>query len=92
MIRIAVVDDEPAAIEAISVTFKQIQNDLNVTFQIDKFTSGKELLNSFHVTVYDALFLDIDMPQDSGFAVSAFLRENSNNIPIVYITNPSTLY
>ena len=90
-IRIAVVDDEPAAVEAIAVTFEQIQNDLNVTFQIKKFASGKELLDSLHVTAYDALFLDIDMPQDSGFAVSAFLRENSNNIPIVYITNRDDL-
>ena len=91
MIRIAIVDDEPVAIETIAVTFKQIQNDLNVTFQIDKFTSGKELLDALHVTAYDALFLDIDMPQDSGFAISAFLRENSNNIPIVYITNRDDL-
>ena len=91
MIRIAIVDDEPVAIETIAVTFKQIQNDLNVTFQIDKFTSGKELLDALHVTAYDAPFLDIDMPQDSGFAISAFLRENSNNIPIVYITNRDDL-
>ena len=91
MIRIAFVDDEPAAIEAIVVAFKQIQNDLNVTFQIDKFISSKELLDSLHVIVYDALFLDIDMPQDSGFAISAFLRKNSNNIPIVYITNRDDL-
>lgn len=91
MIRIAIVDDEPVAIKTITVTFQQIQNDLNVTFQIDTFTSGKELLDALHVTAYDALFLDIDMPQDSGFAVSAFLRENSNNIPIVYITNRDDL-
>lgn len=91
MIRIAVVDDEPAAIEAIVFAFNKIQNKLNVTFQMDKFTSGKDLLDALHVTVYDALFLDIDMPQDSGFTISAFLRENSDNIPIVYITNRDDL-
>lgn len=91
MIRIAVVDDEPTALKVITEYFEQIQNDLNVTFQIRKFTSGKELIDSFHVVQYEALFLDIDMPQDSGFDVSKFLRENNNNIPIVYITNRDDL-
>lgn len=91
MIKIAVVDDEPAAIESIVVCFKNIENDLNITFQIDKFTTGRELTDAMHVVPYEALFLDIDMPQDSGFDVSAFLREHSNNIPIVYITNRDDL-
>ncbi len=91
MIRIAVVDDEPTAIKVITEYFEQIQNDLNVTFQISKFTSGKELIDSLHVVQYEALFLDIDMPQDSGFDVSKFLRESNNNIPIVYITNRDDL-
>lgn len=91
MVRFAVVDDEPVAIEAIVNVFEQIQQNLGLPFEVDKFASGKELLDSLHVTVYDALFLDIDMPQDSGFTVSAFLREYGNNIPIVYITNRDDL-
>lgn len=91
MIRIAVVDDEPAAIESIVACFKNIENDLNMTFQIDKFTTGRELTDAMHVVQYEALFLDIDMPQNSGFAISEFLRENSNIIPIVYITNRDDL-
>lgn len=91
MIRIAIMDDELTAIDAIAACFKNIQNDLNMTFQIDTFTTGKQLMDAVHVAAYEAFFLDIDMPQDSGFTVSAFLREYSSNAPIVYITNRDDL-
>lgn len=91
MFRVAILDDEPTAIESIVACFNNIQNNLNVIFQIDKFTTGRDLIETLHVISYEALFLDIDMPQDSGFVISKFLRENNNNIPIVYITNRDDL-
>lgn len=91
MIRIAVFDDEKNAIYMIVRKIKEIEPQLNVEFEIDTFTDATSLLNAFNTGQYQALFLDLDMPEKTGFEVSSYLRENRNEIPIVYITNRDDL-
>lgn len=91
MIRIAVVDDEPKAIDLIVRKIKEIEKQLGVTFEIDTFTSGSDLLNVFYANQYQSLLLDLDMPDKTGFDISAALRKSRNGIPIVYITNRDDL-
>lgn len=91
MIRIAVVDDEMAAIDMIVSRVLNIQKNFDVEFQIDTYTEVEKLLNTLQAISYQALFLDLDMPEKSGFDISSVLRESGNEVPIIYITNRDDL-
>ena len=91
MIRIAIVDDEPIALESIVTRFEKLQDKLEVKYKIDTYTSGNQLMTALQKNQYQALFLDIDMPKHSGFDISAVLREKNMDTPIVFITNRDDL-
>ncbi len=70
MIRSAICDDDPTILDylyaQISKEFKRQGADIH----IDKFTSGKDFLNAHKIEPYDVVFLDIDMPEISGFDIA----------------------
>lgn len=82
--RFAIVDD-------MEVTLK-ILNELILKFtekfktEVDCFSSAQSFLEKYTLNKYDALFLDIDMPEITGFRLTDILHENHDNIPIVYVT------
>ena len=44
--------------------------------QVDVFSDGQELLSKIHeLSVYDIIFMDIGLPDISGFELSSRLRE-----------------
>ncbi len=91
MIRGAICDDEPAVLdylyEHILKEFKQQGADIH----IDKFTMGKDFLNAHKTEPYDVVFLDIRMPDISGFDVAAKLRKLSEKVYIIFVTTENTL-
>ena len=82
--RFAIVDD-------MEVTLK-ILNNLILKYtakhkaEVDCFSSAQSFLKEYALHKYDALFLDIDMPEITGFKLTDILHENHDNIPIVYVT------
>ena len=82
--RFAVVDDEPGILKQIPVLIRQFSPDIKI--ETDTFSSSSEFLNTYTSQKYDALFLDIDMPDMNGFALAEYLRHQSDLVPIVYIT------
>lgn len=91
MIRIAVVDDEEIAVEKIRKTIENYLNKLNVKCQINLYTDPDKFLSDFLKCKFQALFIDLDMPIQSGFEVSDKIRKLNVNVPIVYITNRNDL-
>lgn len=91
MIRIAVVDDQPEAINMIVPIIKECQSDLSVEFEIHAFSDTSEFENTIQTVGYHAMFLDLEMPGKTGFDLSQSLRDKSDDIPIVYITNRDDL-
>ena len=91
MIRIAVVDDQTEAISGILSVFQQWQTENHINFEIDTYTDTDVFCNAIFDKKYQVLFLDLDMPKQSGFDISQSLRELGNNTPIVYITNRDDL-
>lgn len=85
VIRAAICDDEPTILdylhEHISKEFKQQGAEI----QMDKFTSGKEFLNVHEEELFDLVFLDIDMPEISGFDVAEEISESEYTI-IIFVT------
>ena len=54
--------------------------------EIKVFDSAKALLFAFREKMADAVFLDIDMPQMSGFEAAEALQGIKDDIPIVFVT------
>ena len=82
--RFAVVDDEPGILKQIPVLIRQFSPDIKI--ETDTFSSSSEFLSAYTIKKYDALFLDIDMPDMNGFALAEHLRHQNDLVPIVYIT------
>lgn len=87
--RFAVIDDDEAMLHSIPEHIRKSIN--NERLEIDCFLSSQAYLKHDPKIFYDALFLDIDMPEMNGFELAAFLRDNGENIPIVYITGRDDL-
>jgi len=85
MIRGAICDDESAVLDylyaQISKEFKWQGADIH----IDKFTSGKDFLNAHNAEPFDVVFLDIDMPEISGFEIAEQIKDIVETL-IVFVT------
>lgn len=90
MIRAAICEDEQTILdylyEHISAEFKRQSADV----EIDKFTSGEPLLNSYKAEPFDAVFLDIDMPEMSGFDIAEKINRNGAPL-IIFVTSHDEL-
>lgn len=85
MIRIAVVDDEKEQIEKIKQIVSAFFCEKRISISIDSFTNGEDLLNT--ATIYDLIFLDIQMPGIDGIETGQRLRVNNKNAVMFYITS-----
>ena len=87
--RFAVIDDDPHILTILPELIRANVNGIGV--EIICFGSGKEYLEDHSVTNINALFLDIDMPEYSGFDLAVELQRRNENIPIVYVTGRDDL-
>ncbi len=89
--RIAVCDDNKATAEVISDTVRRRISEFTDDFNLFVFNSGKELLAAHSVEPINIIFLDIDMPEMSGFDAARLLREKYSNSYIIFVTSYSEL-
>lgn len=91
MIRIALCDDDKPFLTTLSSIirdeFKKYTND----FEVKCFSNGVLLLNENSHEKFDVLFLDIDMPEISGFDIARSIRQAFSNCFIIFITSHSEL-
>lgn len=85
-IKIAIVDNEPNQIEEIKKFCESFSLENNFFIEINSFYNGYDFLEK-DSTIFDCVFMDIDMPGINGMDVSNKLREKNKNISIVFITN-----
>lgn len=84
---IAVCDDEQQDIEYINEAVKEILQAENIDNEIFCYNSGYDLLEAMqNDRKFDLLLLDVLMPQQSGIELAAYLRENSYEDSIVFIS------
>lgn len=91
MMNIAVCDDNERAVNylknCIESSFKEYTDD----FCLKSFTDGTELLKSNSREEFQVLFLDIDMPEFTGFDVAKSLRDYFSKCYIIFVTSHSDL-
>ncbi len=86
MLRVAICDDEVLAAQQIAKNVEKEFKDKNVDTEVSLFTSGQNLIDEFINKPFDVLFLDIYMPDISGFNVAKKIRELSTETYIIFIT------
>lgn len=87
MIRIAVVDDEREQIDNLIEIISCFFCQKHIKYMIDDFESGETLLKS--ETVFDIIFLDIQMSGIDGIETAQKLRINNKQTALFYVTSYS---
>ncbi|MBQ4616799.1 MAG: response regulator transcription factor [Clostridia bacterium] len=87
MLRFAVCDDEKNYLDIVTTVTRQALSDCGLQATVSAFSNGEELLAKHQSNPYDVLFLDIDMPQISGFEIAQTIRKHSNQPYVVFVTS-----
>ena len=72
----AICDDEPEAIDALQKQLESLSFDLDLTFMVDTFTCGKDLLSTISASdefPYQLLFLDVEISDENGIEIARSL-------------------
>ena len=91
MIRVAICDDEPVTLKFLQLQLQKLFASCHLSAEIECFKSGNLLLERHKLMPFDILFLDIDMPRISGFAIAEKIREISEKTYIVFVTSKEDL-
>lgn len=82
---VAICDDEQIVCSEIKKLIEEIQPDWNISI----YYSGKSLLENINNECL--LFLDIEMPEIDGMKVAEQLRNENNDIEIIFLTSHEEL-
>ena len=82
--RIAVCDDEKRFVRDFTEIVGRLYKSLDII--VDEFSDGGALIRSFSTKSYDIVFLDIEMPGMDGISVAKRIREQSEDVYIVFLT------
>lgn len=85
-IRIALCDDDGKALPVIAGAAESAFLEKGIHADIQRFTSGKALLQAMEQTRFQIILLDIEMPEMDGIAVGKKLREKGDGTQIVYVS------
>ncbi|MDE5728595.1 MAG: LytTR family DNA-binding domain-containing protein [Clostridia bacterium] len=87
MIRIAIVEDEPAASEALKSMIKKFgaEHAPSADFEVAEFSDAETFLHNFRE--YEVIFLDIQMGGMSGMDAAREIRKRNEEVLIVFVTN-----
>ena len=85
MIRIALCDDDRAAVPVIAGAARSAFEALEPV-ALDTYINGTELLRAMETTTYDLILLDIDMPGPDGIEVGKRIKNRSEDIPVVFVS------
>ena len=88
--KIAICDDELNQIKIVSDYLTRFSITTDTEFQIERFTSGNELLKKYYneKSPFDILFLDMEMPGRNGIETAEEIRRiPDRNVLIAFITS-----
>ncbi len=86
MFRVAIAEDEEAAVQQLQQFLHQFAEENDIEIQIDIFCSGAELTEHYRCR-WDLLILDVDMPVMNGLETARSIREADGDVCIIFITN-----
>jgi DNA-binding response OmpR family regulator len=78
--RILVVEDEPRAAQMLAKGLRE------EAYAVDVVGDGERALYQAAITEYDAIILDVMLPQQDGLAVCRELRKSASAVPVLMLT------
>lgn len=90
MIRVVVCDDDVSMLNLVSDNISFELDNIKTEYELNKFTNGNDLLSAHKDNPYDVVFLDIDMPEISGFDVAQQFNQSKKPL-IVFVTSHDEL-
>ena len=88
MVRFAVCDDDITDLNLVADKILEFYED---DCEIIRYRDGESLLADSRTEFFDVLFLDIVMPGISGMELARKIREENQNVKIVFVTNKAEL-
>ncbi len=85
-IKVALCDDDAKALPVIAGAAESAFQEKGIYTDIQRFNSGKALLQAMEQTRFHIVLLDIEMPGMDGIAVGKRLRELGDGTHIVYVS------
>ncbi len=86
MVRVAIVDDDPAERARIRECLNYVTEQEKAEFQVTEFGTGRSFLGNYQ-PVYDIVFMDIAMPGLDGMATARSLRELATAVLLIFVTS-----
>lgn len=87
LMRVAVCDDDTTALNIISNSLEGIFSQRGVEVNLEPYSSALELAEVMQRRKFDLLLLDIDMPGLDGISFAKTLREQGNQVDVMYISS-----
>ena len=88
MVKFAVCDDDKKMHDSISDKLREYYPD---ECEIKTYTDGARLLSECRWSCFDALFLDIDMPESNGMEIAENIREIDRRVKIIFVSDKNKL-
>lgn len=86
MLRIAVVEDEPATCRLLQDYISRFQSERKAEIETTAFSNGLDLVEDFR-PIWDVILLDIEMPIMDGMTAARHIRKADQDVAIIFITN-----
>lgn len=86
VVRIGIVDDDPAGREVMVAHLQRYQSEHQVQFAVRTFDNAQELVEGYRPE-FDLLLLDVKMDEMDGFEAAHAIRTLDDRVVIVFVTN-----
>lgn len=86
MVNVAIVEDDDTAAELLYGYLHTFEKNSGVRFSIKRFPEAVSFLSEYR-SLYDVIFMDIEMPNISGMEAALKLREFDKQAVLIFVTN-----
>lgn len=86
MVRIKILEDDPADRQTLVDCLRKYESEHGETFSITTYANPSEFIDDYHLDC-DLIFMDIELPLFNGIETAHQLREMDPVVVLVFITN-----
>ena len=86
MIRIALVEDDPAYAEQLTSYLREYEKESKERISVQRFSDGEDIVTGYRAD-YDIILMDVEMRFMDGMSAAEAIRKMDTEVVIIFITN-----